>query len=99
MREWIRSLDSILRGNATRLTALRRGTIDLPLGGISIGITVLGMTYGPCMGFYAMFRTGGSNFLQVLASIVKVPLLFLLTLIVTFPSPYVFNALVGSRLS
>jgi hypothetical protein len=36
---------------------------------------------------------------QLGASAVKVPLLFFLTLIVTFPSLYVFNALVGSRLS
>ena len=36
--------------------------------------------------------------MQVLASMVKVPLLFYLTLLVTFPSLYVFNALVGSRL-
>lgn len=44
--------------------------------------------------------TGDRNmgFEQMLASMVKVPLLFLLTLIVTFPSLYVFNALVGSRL-
>ena len=35
---------------------------------------------------------------QVLASMLKVPLLFYLTLLVTFPSLYVFNALVGSRL-
>jgi hypothetical protein len=32
------------------------------------------------------------------AAIVKVPALFVLTLAVTFPSLYVFNALVGSRL-
>jgi hypothetical protein len=37
--------------------------------------------------------------MQVLASMLKVPLLFYLTLLVTFPSLYVFNALVGSRLS
>jgi hypothetical protein len=36
---------------------------------------------------------------QLVASTVKVPLLFCLTLLVTFPSLYVFNALVGSRLS
>jgi hypothetical protein len=41
----------------------------------------------------------GPNGLQVVASMVKVPLLFYLTLLVTLPSLYVFNALVGSRLS
>ena len=33
------------------------------------------------------------------AAMIKVPALFYLTLFVTFPSLYVFNALVGSRLS
>jgi len=37
--------------------------------------------------------------LQVLSTMLKVPVLFFLTLAVTFPSLYVFNALVGSRLS
>ena len=36
---------------------------------------------------------------QIVASMVKVPLLFYLTLLVTLPSLYVFNALVGSRLT
>jgi hypothetical protein len=35
---------------------------------------------------------------QVLASMLKTPALFFLTLVVTLPSLYVFNALVGSRL-
>ena len=41
----------------------------------------------------------GPNPLQVVASMVKVPLLFYLTLFVTLPSLYVFNSLVGSRLT
>ncbi len=36
---------------------------------------------------------------QLLATTLKVPALFYLTLLVTFPSLYVFNALVGSRLT
>jgi hypothetical protein len=35
----------------------------------------------------------------MIASIVKLPALFLLTLVVTFPSLYVFNALIGCRLT
>jgi hypothetical protein len=56
------------------------------------------------MGTYALFRdidaTGNSadRYWQVVSSMVKVPALYLLTLLVTFPSLYVFNALVGSRL-
>ncbi|MCY2952941.1 MAG: hypothetical protein NTU53_13345 [Planctomycetota bacterium] len=34
----------------------------------------------------------------MIATTFKVPLLFFLTLLITFPSLYVFNALVGSRL-
>src|SRR5262249_52865816 len=36
--------------------------------------------------------------MQVPASMLKVPALFLLTLLITLPSLYVFNAMVGSRL-
>jgi hypothetical protein len=43
-------------------------------------------------------RPKGAEPVQMLASMLKVPLLFYLTLLVTFPSLYVFNALVGSRL-
>ena len=34
--------------------------------------------------------------MQLVASMLKVPTLFFLTLLVTLPSLYVFNALVGS---
>jgi hypothetical protein len=96
---WIRELDRILRGDATRPSALRRGQVEVPAGGLTVVIVVLGMTYGACMGCFALFKTGGPSWPQILASAVKVPLLFVLTLVVTFPSLYVFNALVGSRLS
>ena len=57
------------------------------------------MVYGICMGTFAVFRLRGPSTWQLVASMVKVPLLFYLTLLVTLPSLYVFNALVGSRLS
>jgi hypothetical protein len=100
----IRSLDRILKGEATRLTDLRRGSLDIPLGGLSLVILVLGAFYGACMGTYAIIDRHGTaaasdGYAQLFASAVKVPALFFLTLAVTFPSLYVFNALVGSRLS
>jgi hypothetical protein len=95
---WVRELDRILRGDATRPSALRRGQVEVPAGGLTVVIVVLSMTYGACMGCFALFKTGGPSWPQILASAVKVPLLFVLTLVVTFPSLYVFNALVGSRL-
>jgi hypothetical protein len=100
-----RSLDRLLRGDATRMDALRSGTIDVPIPGTVVLLSVLGMVYGACMGVFSLTLTDkssngavGVQQMQIVASTVKVPLLFLLTLLVTFPSLYVFNALVGSRL-
>ncbi len=59
----------------------------------------LAMAYGACMGSFAVFKGEGPSYWQVAASIAKVPLLFFLTLVVTLPSLYVFNALIGSRLA
>lgn len=100
----IRALDQILKGEATRLADLKRGTLQIPLGGLSVVILLLGAFYGVCMGTYAVIARHGSptaamGYQQLGASAVKVPMLFFLTLVVTFPSLYVFNALVGSRLS
>ncbi len=98
MGRWLKDLDRILRGNATSLSELKRGTIEIPVGGIAMVLVVLAMIYGACMGSFSVFRGADAALLQVIASILKVPALFVLTLIVTFPSLYVFNALVGSRL-
>ena len=94
-----KQLDEILRGDATRLAKLQEGKIDIPIGGLCIALAVLALLYGLCMGSFAMIRTGGHAWQQLLAGTVKFPLLFLLTLVVTFPSLYVFNALIGSALS
>ena len=98
---WLRQLDGLLRGEATRLSALRRGTIEISPDGLTVVIIALGLLYGFCMGCYAMFKRGdlSEHILQLIATTGKVPILFLLTLVVTFPSLYVFNALVGSRLT
>ena len=98
MGRWLKDLDRILRGDATRLPALRRGTIEVPVGGLAILLIVLAMVYGACMGTFAVFRWSDAAFRQWIASTIKVPALFVLTLLVTFPSLYVFNALIGSRL-
>lgn len=91
-------LDRILRGEATRLSALRGETIDINGGRLAIVIVGLAMIYGASMGCFAAFHPERANLMQMLASAVKVPALFYLTLAITFPSLYVFNALVGSRL-
>lgn len=98
MISWLRSLDRLLRGEATDARLLQKGDIDIPLPGMTVLVVLLGVTYGLCMGTFALMRTAGPEYAQVAASMSKVPLLFLLTLLITFPSLYVFNALVGSRL-
>ena len=86
-------------GTATRPSSLGRGTIEVPIGGLSVILVILGMFYGACMGCFALFKSEGPSYLQLVATTVKVPALFVLTLAITLPSLYVFNALVGSRLS
>ena len=105
MLEWLKSLDQILRGEATSPEAIRSGEIQVPLRGLCLVGLVLAMIYGACMGSFSLFRevdtsVGSSldRYYQLVATTFKVPALFFLTLLITFPSLYVFNALVGSRL-
>ena len=99
MKRWLHNLDRVLRGETTRLGTMGEDSLKIPLGGLLLVILLLAMLYGVCMGFFAGFREGGPLWMQWFAGIVKVPLLFFLTVAVTFPSLYVFNALVGSRLT
>jgi len=94
---WLSELDRILRGEATRLADLRDGRLRFSLPGVLIVLLLLAMLAGACTGFYALINHNRP--LQTVAAVVKVPALYLLTLLVTFPSLYVFNALVGSRLT
>lgn len=96
---WFRELDRLLRGELTRTASLREGGLEIDPARLALVIYALAASYGLCMGAFAVFRDEDPNYMQVVASMVKVPLLFFLTLIVTSPSLYVFNALVGSRLA
>jgi hypothetical protein len=96
---WLRDLDRLLRGEATKPEDLMAGEIPVSSDRLQIAIVLLGMVYGLCMGTYALLRGESASMLQFVSGMVKVPALFLLTLLVTFPSLYVFNALVGSRLT
>lgn len=99
MLGWFRQLDELLRGRLTVPQRLAEGRVDLPLGVFLPLAVVLGVVYGFFMGWYGVLTRDPASFEQILASMVKVPALFLLTLVVTFPSLYVFNALVGCRLT
>lgn len=94
----LRELDRLLRGEATKSEALREGRIDIQTRTLIQASLGLGATYGAFMGLYAAFGER-LNFGQLFASMIKVPLLFLLTLVVTFPSLYVFSALANIRLA
>ncbi|HYH96112.1 hypothetical protein [Hyalangium sp.] len=98
MPAWLWQLDRLLRGESTRLELLRRGSVDISLGGITVMGILLGSIAGICMGVFSLTGSGSQAPVQILASALKVPALFFLTLVVTFPSLYVFNALIGSRL-
>lgn len=99
MVKWFRQLDDILRGETTRMQALDGGRIHLPVGGLTVVIVLLGAFYGACAGSYPLIRGVHDGWMQMVASAVKLPMLFILTLLVTLPSLYVFSSLVGSRLT
>jgi hypothetical protein len=106
MKGWLSHLDRLLRGDATRPESLRGEQLPIQAGGLAVVIVLLGAIYGLCMGSYSLLKEVSPTvvdpngpYWQLLATTIKVPALFYLTLLVTFPSLYVFNALVGSRLS
>ncbi|MBI4880989.1 MAG: hypothetical protein HY812_15230 [Planctomycetes bacterium] len=93
----VRAIDRLLRGNFTRPDDLREGRILVPAGTLAGAGLLLGAVYGVFMGLYSVLRPIPSG-VQLVATTIKVPALFLLTLVVTFPSLYVFSALSRSRL-
>jgi hypothetical protein len=81
--------DEILRAAAWPSRAARpvRGTRDLLLL-----VLLFGVTYGTVMGTF-----GGIRSIQVLYSALKVPLLLLVTFLISVPSFFVINTLLGLR--
>ncbi len=106
-RDAFGQLDQILSGDATQISSLEKGEIELPIKNLIVVMVLLGVLYGICIGSFNLLHplgedaviTMGDAWKQLFASIIKFPLLFVLTLFITLPSLYVFNALVGSRLN
>lgn len=98
-RRLLGQIDRLLRGGFTERDTLRAGRIEVPVRTLLIGGVVFGAVYGVTMGLYAVGSRGAAGLLQLVATTLKVPLLFLLTLLVTYPSLYVFSALARSRLA
>jgi hypothetical protein len=93
-----RSADDLLRGKLVSSEQLRAGRLEVRGATLVTIGAVGGAVYGVAMGMFAALRPQHATALQMLANMAKVPLLFLLTLIVAFPSLYTFSALSGSKL-
>ncbi|MGL4422365.1 MAG: hypothetical protein ACRCZF_16970, partial [Gemmataceae bacterium] len=89
----LRDLDRILRGDAS-------DPAQPPIAFFPVFLLALGLlaATGATMGLFALTRTDGAEYRQMAASALKLPLLFIITIVVTFPSLYVFNVLFGSKL-
>jgi len=98
MVEWLKELDEALRGHKGDPQLLAEGTGHIRILPLAAASIALGIVYGVFMGLYAVTTRTPPSFAQPIASAVKVPALFFLTLVVTFPSLYVFSALLGVRL-
>ena len=72
------NVDRLLRGHFTRGEDLGAGRIAVPARTLVLVGLVLGAAYGAFMGLYGALRPGYATPLSILASAVKVPLLFLL---------------------
>lgn len=98
MKRFFSTIDDLLRGNLTRREDLAAGRIDVPVRTLVLAGVLLGATYGVTMGLFASLRSQNPSFLQLLVTTAKVPLLFLATLVVTYPSLYVVSAMFDSKL-
>ena len=67
MLNWLRELDRILRGEATRLSAIRDGTIRIPIFGIGFLCILLGLFAGLCVGCFALLNRQPPVYIQLLA--------------------------------
>jgi hypothetical protein len=90
----VRLADSVLRGESSWTgpqLELRRPA----LGSLAVGLVVFGMFYGGVMGLYGGII--GPRFLQVVYSAIKVPILLMVTFLLSLPSFFVVNTLLGLR--
>jgi hypothetical protein len=99
VRQILARIDTLLRGGFTEPEQLGLGRVSVGASDLAIAAVPLGVVYGLFMALYAVMRGGPGAGLQLVATSLKVPLLFLLTLVVTLPSLYVLSALARSRLS
>jgi hypothetical protein len=90
-------IDRLLRSRESFFTPSSLQQIDL--NQLVLVCIFLGATYGFFMSWYGISSRPASEWLQISACLWKVPVLFLMTLFICFPSLYVFSTFLGSRLS
>jgi hypothetical protein len=90
----LRLTDDVLRGETSRARGTREHRLPL-LGSLTLAIVVYGMLYGGVMGSYGGMT--GSRSWQVVYSAVKVPFLLITTFLLSLPSFFVINTLMGLR--
>ena len=98
MIQWLKELDEVLRGHKGDARLLAGGMVHIQIKPLVVVSIVLGVVCGVFMGLYAVLTRTPPCFARMFASAVKVPILFILTLVITFPSLYVFSTLLGVRL-
>lgn len=90
---WWHELDAILRRSSDGETC-----IEQSLWRLLLAAACSGGLYGSFVGWFAIKSFGWPGWMQIVAAAVKIPLLFMLTLAVTFPSLYLFSALLDAPL-
>lgn len=93
-----RTLDAILRGEWKDESGLAPARVRERCRRLLVLGLLLGAIYGVSLGAYGLTHRGDQPLLQALSAGVKLPLTFGLTLLVTFPSLYVFATLMRSPL-
>ena len=90
----LRLADDVLRGETSPAGRTRELQPHL-LGSLTLAVVVYGMFYGGVMGSYG--GIAGSRIWQVVYSAVKVPFLLFATFLLSLPSFFVTNTLLGLR--
>lgn len=93
-----KDLDDLLRGRRMDSERVPQGDVPIKIPSLILISIVLGIIYGVFMGLFSLLSRDPICWQQMLATAVKVPTLFLLTLVITFPSLYVFSTLLNTRL-
>jgi len=97
MNQILHTVKALLRkSSTTEELALGRGGAP-STSSLTLAALALGASYGACMGLYGLLRGSAYGLYHLVAVTLKVPALFLLTLLVTAPSLFVFSALGRSR--